>query len=197
VVVYPQGLNTPGQLTDPNGQRTGWQAAAGDAGDRDLRFFDALLARLRQDYRIDSRRIYATGHSNGGGFVYLLWLTRGEVLAAVAPSSAVARYAAQLRPKPVMHLAGTQDPLVKFAWQERMIDVLRTVNRCDARGRRWDAGCTVYPSDLGTPVVTFVHPGGHAFDPAAPPLIVKFFQLHPLADPAPAADPEAAAPAVR
>jgi len=34
----------------------------------------------------------------------------------------------------------------------------------------------------GTPVVTFIHPGGHEFDPAAPRLIVKFFTEHPAAN---------------
>ena len=49
IVVYMQGLNTPGRLTDPEGKRPGWQKDAGDQGDRDLRFFDAVLASLQQD----------------------------------------------------------------------------------------------------------------------------------------------------
>jgi polyhydroxybutyrate depolymerase len=179
ISVYMQGLNTPGQLTDPQGERAGWQAAVGSEGDRDLKFFDAVLARLKQDYNVDNKRIYATGHSNGGGFTYLLWLTRGDAFAAVAPSSAVAKYAAQLKPKAVMHLAGESDPLVKFSWQQLMIETLRRVNGCDSSGVAWDKECTLYPSKGGTPVVTFIHPGGHEFDPAAPALIVKFFKEHP------------------
>ena len=72
LVVYMQGLNTPGRLTDPEGKRPGWQSAEGDQGDRDLKFFDTVLDSLRKDYRVDDKRIYATGHSNGGGFTYLL-----------------------------------------------------------------------------------------------------------------------------
>ena len=179
ISVCMQGLNTPGQLTDPQGTRPGWQAAIGDQGDRDLKFFDALLARLKQDYRVDPKRIYATGHSNGGGFTFLLWLARGDVLAAVASSSAVARYARQLKPKPVMHLAGESDPLVKFSWQKLMMETERQVNGCSPQGEAWDKQCTLYPSTNGTPVVTFIHPGGHEFDPTAPALIVKFFKQHP------------------
>lgn len=182
ISVYMQGLKTPGQLTDPQGERTGWQAAPGKQDDRDLKFFDAVLARLKQDYRVDSKRIYATGHSNGGGFTYLLWLTRGDVFAAVAPSSAVATFARKLKPKPVMHLAGESDPLVKFSWQKLMMETLRQINGCDAVGQPWDNDCTMYPSNGGTPVVTFIHPGGHEFDPAAPRLIVKFFKEHPPAN---------------
>jgi polyhydroxybutyrate depolymerase len=179
ISVYMQGLNTPGQLTDPSGNEAGWQAAAGNQGDRDLKFFDAVLARLKQDYRVDEKRIYATGHSNGGGFTYLLWAERGNVFAAVAPSAAVARYVERLAPKPAMLLAGSQDTLVKFAWQQRMMEAVRRRNGCDPTGQPWGTDATIYSSRTGTPVVTFIHPGGHQFDQDAAPLIVKFFKEHP------------------
>jgi polyhydroxybutyrate depolymerase len=179
VVVYPQGLPTVGQLTDPQGTRPGWQARAGDNGDRDLHFFDTMLASLRQECKIDPRRIYCTGHSNGGGFTYLLWAQRGSTLAAVAPSSAIdARSAPILKPKPAFHLAGESDPLVKFAWQQRMIERLKVVNGC-GEGQPYAEHCTLYPSKGGTPLVTFIHPGGHVFPAEAPPLIVRFFKENP------------------
>jgi len=176
IIVYPQGLNTPGKLTDPDGKRPGWQHGLGDQGDRDLKFFDAVLADLKAKYRVDEKRLYATGHSNGGGFTYLLWAARGEVFAAMAPSASAARAVqGALKPKPVMHLAGEKDELVKFAWQEQTIAALKKLNQC-GEGRPWDKQCTLYPSRLGTPVVTLIHPGTHAFPRAAPALIVKFFQ---------------------
>ena len=36
---------------------------------------------------IDPRRVYAMGHSNGGGFTYVLWAARGDRFAAYGPSS--------------------------------------------------------------------------------------------------------------
>lgn len=179
IVVYPQGLNTPGQLTDPEGKRPGWQAGPGQQGDRDLKFFDAMLTRLKTDYPVDGKRIYATGHSNGGGFTYLLWAERGDVFAAMAPSAAVARYVNRLKPKPALHLAGKQDALVKFSWQQTMITALRKQNGCADTGESWADVCTRYPSTTGTPLVTFIHPGGHQFPKNAPVLIVKFFNEHP------------------
>ena len=176
LVVYLQGLNTPGRLTDPEGRKPGWQHAAGDQGDRDLKLFDAVLAELRRDYRVDDRRIYSTGHSNGGGFTYLLWAARGDVFAAMAPSASAARAVrGVLKPKPVMHLAGEKDELVKFAWQQQTIAELKKLNQC-REGRPWATHCTLYSSPLGTPVVTMIHPGTHAFPRTAPALIVKFFQ---------------------
>lgn len=177
ISVYMQGLNTPGRLTDPEGKKPGWQAREGDQGDRDLKFFDAVLARLKKEYRVDEKRIFSTGHSNGGGFTYLLWAERGDVLAAVAPSAAAAlRQPDRFKPKPVMHLAGEQDPLVKFAWQQATMAGVRKLNGCDAEGKPWDKLCTIFPSKSGTPLVTYIHPGGHEFKREAAPLIVKFFK---------------------
>jgi len=179
IVVYMQGLNTPGQLTDPEGKRPGWQSAVGNQADRDLNFFDAVLTSLRQDYRVDDRRIYSTGHSNGGGFTYLLWAARPDVFAAMAPSSAAAaRLMKDLKPKPVLHVAGEKDPLVKYEWQKATMVAIRKLNGCDDNGAVWEKWCTLYPSKTGTPVVTFIHPGDHTFSQEAPPVIVKFFKEH-------------------
>jgi polyhydroxybutyrate depolymerase len=180
IVVYMQGLPTPGR-TDPEGKRSGWQRAVGDQGDRDLKFFDAVLATLRKDQKIDERRVYATGHSNGGGFTYLLWAARGDLFAAVAPSSAGAagRNFQAMKPKPVLHLAGETDAIVPFANQKKTIDALRTLNGCDSVGQEWAKYCTLYPSRTGTPVVTYIHPGGHMFPAEAPQQFVRFFKEHP------------------
>lgn len=180
IVVYPQGLNTPGRLTDPEGKKPGWQHSIGAQGDRDLKFFDAMLASLRRDFRVDDKRIYATGHSNGGGFTYLLWAARGEQFAAFAPSAAAAeQQLSRLKPKPVLHVAGQDDPLVKFEWQERTIAAVKNLNECGA-GEPWEKNYMLYPSKLGAPVVTVIHPGTHAYLREAPPLIVTFFREHAL-----------------
>jgi hypothetical protein len=57
-----------------------WQVRPGAQGDRDLAFFDAMFSWVRENYQVDTNRVYATGHSNGGMFTYLLWETRGSIL---------------------------------------------------------------------------------------------------------------------
>jgi polyhydroxybutyrate depolymerase len=181
IAVYMQGLNTPGRLTDPEGKKPGWQHSAGAQGDRDLKFFDTVLAQLKKDHRVDTKRIFSTGHSNGGGFTYLLWATRGEVFAAVAPSGAAApTMLGQLKPKPALHIAGEQDPLVKFIWQKATMDAVRKLNGSATEGKQQAEFCTLYPSAAGTPLVTYIYPGGHTYPAAATPLIVKFFKELPV-----------------
>jgi polyhydroxybutyrate depolymerase len=183
ISVYLQGLNTPGRLTDPEGKKPGWQGRVGDQGDRDLKLFDAVLAQLKRDYKIDERRLYSTGHSNGGGFTYLLWSARGDLFAAMAPSSSASfrNKDLQLMPKPVLHVAGETDPLVKYAWQKATMDSLRELNQ-STEGHPWGDSkfCTEYDSKSGNPVITCIHPGNHSFLKEAPALIVKFFKQHAL-----------------
>jgi polyhydroxybutyrate depolymerase len=181
VVVYPQGLNTPGRLTDPEGKKPGWQHTIGDHGDRDLKFFDAMLAAMKEKYKIDENRVYSTGHSNGGGFTYLLTVGRPGTFAAVAPSAAGAAALAGksgYQPVPLFHAAGEKDTLVKFEWQKAMVERMKALNGCDTAGTEWAPKCTLYKSTKGAPVVAFVHPGTHAYPKEAPELIVKFFKEH-------------------
>jgi polyhydroxybutyrate depolymerase len=178
-VVYMQGLPTVGQLTDPEGKKNGWNADPSDATNRDLNFFDTVYASFED--QIDTNRVFSTGHSNGGGFTYCLWAARGDQLTAVAPSAAVsARSVNLLKPKPALHVAGTKDTLVKYDWQERMINALRKINGCSEEGKPWHSDDeligTIYTSASGTPLITLISPGTHKFPNEAPALIVQFFQ---------------------
>lgn len=176
MVVYPQGLPTVTALVDKEGKRSGWQSQAGTNGDRDLKFFDAMLTSLLRDHGADPRRVFVTGHSNGGLFTYLLWAERGDRLAAVAPSAGLITHdLGKLKPKPVLHLAGTNDPLVKFEWQRRMIEYVLKINGGSAF--RSDAqGLTTYPSSGGAVTAVYLHSGGHRFPSEAQVTIVRFFQ---------------------
>lgn len=186
IVVYMQGLNTPSPI-DPQGRHPGWQHAPKDQGDRDVAFFDAVLKSLQEEFQVDMQRICATGHSNGGAFTYVLWATRGERLSAVAPSGysrsddSWRKLLDSLTPKPVMHVAGRQDNLAKFEWQRQTMEHLKQLNECGEGTRRGEF-VTVYPSESRTPVLTFIHPGGHAFPEAAAPAIVRFFKGPPSRD---------------
>lgn len=193
LVVYPQGLNTPGQLTDPEGKRSGWQKEPGDQADRDLAFFDAMLAKLKEGHRIDARRIHATGHSNGGGFTYLLWATRGEVFASFAPSAAAANKVlrdATLVPRPLFHLAGSNDELVKYGWQVATVARIVKAQQCgEPEPWKQHEGCTIRRAKSGAHVVTLVHEGGHRLARDAGARIAEFFRDTPKPEPTTADKP--------
>jgi hypothetical protein len=78
IVIYMQGVPTPTRI-DPEGKRAGWQRALGEVGDRDLKFFDAVLASMRKKFSVNDKRIYAAGFSNGSLFTFLLWAERPNV----------------------------------------------------------------------------------------------------------------------
>jgi polyhydroxybutyrate depolymerase len=53
----------------------------------DLALFDALVAKLQADYKIDTKRVYALGMSNGGYFAHLVGKERSKQVAAVCAHS--------------------------------------------------------------------------------------------------------------
>src|SRR5215204_2525692 len=67
IMVYPEGASRPGAGYQPS-----WQGRAGELGDRDLLFFDTLIAWLKEHHCIDERRLFAFGYSNGASFAGLL-----------------------------------------------------------------------------------------------------------------------------
>jgi len=183
IVVYMQGLPIAGKVAGVERNGAGWQNVPGDQGDRDLKFFDAVLDSLRSEYKVDEMHVYATGHSNGGGFAYLLWAMRPYAFDAFAPCAAVPLQPSRLKPKPVLHVAGQKDGIVKFVWQEKALEGLRKLNTCEAVGRPWGTNATLYASSVGAPVVALIHPGGHELPPEVPQAIVKFFKVRALSGP--------------
>jgi polyhydroxybutyrate depolymerase len=180
IVVYPDGLPTPTRI-DPAGKHPGWQIAVGAQDDRDLKFVDAMLATINKRYPIDKHRIYATGFSNGGVFMYVLWAARPNIFAALAPCSGLPPNDEHVTvPKPVFIVSGEADPLVKIANQRAMIEELRKLNGTTSPGESLAGGALLYKSDRGTPVETLIHPRGHVLPKQAPQQIVAFFKAHEM-----------------
>ncbi len=185
IVVYPQGLPTPG-MTDPEGKKPGWQKTVGDQQDRDLNFFDAIREKLSKENAIDPNRVYSMGHSNGGGFTYLLSATRASTLAAIAPSSSGARGAMNndsansITTMPLFHAGATNDKVVPFEMQQKTIEAFIQRNQCSTASTPWQQVAKQYVSKTGKPVVTFVHENGHQYPDELPKLVVAFFKEHSL-----------------
>jgi len=184
ILVYPQGLPTVSPLVDKEGRRSGWQSAVGDGGDRDIKLFDAILADLKKERTIDPKRIYSMGHSNGAAFSYVLWQARPEVLAAIGSvAGSLTVKARDLKPMPVIHVAGENDPLVRYSWQQATFAAVRRFNACSDEGKPYAKEgvleATLYPSTKAAPLVTAIHPGGHEYAKGSSELIARFFKENP------------------
>ncbi len=171
IVVYFQGVETRRGLP-------GWQVERG-GGDRDLKLVDVALASLRETYDVDADRIYATGFSNGGMFTYLLWAERSGVFAAYAPVAARLRPSVRPeQPRPILHVAGERDQLVRFSDQDAAIAVAIEVNGVGTTTTPCGEGCTVYGPGTPAPVMTWIHPGAHVYPRGTSERIVSFFRDH-------------------
>jgi len=110
IVVYPQGIKQDWNVNLGKDEK--------DASD-DIGFTEAMLVKLGQDYRVDPRRVYATGLSRGGFFSLRVAAELPHLIAAVAvvgattPQTLPAQHS-----KPgkigVMHIFGTADQVVAF-----------------------------------------------------------------------------------
>ena len=179
IVVYPQGLPT-NPAADPEGW--GWIYNADADGQRDVQFVDAMLATLRTKFKVDDRRIYATGFSNGAVFTYELWSARANIFAAFAVVSGRMAPAVHLtEPKPLLVIAGQQDRTVMFKDQLAAINTARAMNGASETGTSCGAECMMYSSSKGSPVITYIHDGGHVYPAGVPYLTVQFFKQHMLA----------------
>jgi polyhydroxybutyrate depolymerase len=112
IVVYPQGYqghwNDCRKVADYSARKLNID----DAG-----FVDALIAQLRTEHGADATRVFVTGVSNGGQFVFRLALEHPERIAGAAvfganlPTPDNSDCTAKGPPPPVMLVNGTSDPL--------------------------------------------------------------------------------------
>jgi polyhydroxybutyrate depolymerase len=173
ILVYFQGLPSRDGLA-------GWQVEEGQDGNRDLALVDAALTSLREEFKVDESRIYSTGFSNGANFTYLLWAERPGVFAAFAPVAARLRPSVHpTQPRPILHIAGTEDAQIRYADQLNAIEAARRANGVTGKGAGCGGGCTVYDAPGGTPVMTWIHSGGHEYPDSTSERIAKFFREHP------------------
>jgi polyhydroxybutyrate depolymerase len=180
VVLYMQGIPGIRGITDAEGVRNGWQKNPGEAGDRDIKFTDAALVQIQKEFKIDSRRVYAMGHSNGARFVNVLWNTRGDKFAAFCSASGQGGVLIQTAiPKPIFVIAGEKDPLVPFEGQKMSVELIRKKLETSQAKASTNGYLRLEPGKNGTELAAYLHPGGHEFPVEAMPLVVEFFKRHP------------------
>jgi polyhydroxybutyrate depolymerase len=113
VVVYPSGTGL-GPLRAWNAGGLKGKMAEGRADD--VAFISRLLDELAPVVRIDLKRIYACGMSNGAMMCYRLAAELSDRIAAIAPvaGTIAIEESRPKRPVPVLHFHGTRDTFVPF-----------------------------------------------------------------------------------
>lgn len=115
IAVYPQALGDPSD----------WHTAIDGPSKRDdIAFVREIIDLLEHKYRIDHRRIYAAGHSNGGIMTYRLASTLSDKLAAIGVTAGsigmidehgdTLRIAPPPHPVSVIHFHGLADGDVPY-----------------------------------------------------------------------------------
>ena len=116
IVAYPDGIGR--SWNDGRGT-----TKAAKSGADDVRFARELIQRLSAEHKVDPRRIYATGPSNGGFMSHRLACELSDVLAAVGP--VIAGFPSKLvgscrpaAPVSIVMIQGEADRLVPIAGGE-------------------------------------------------------------------------------
>lgn len=203
IVVYPQGLNDSWNA----GACCGTSAATGVD---DVGFVSDLIDVLEVQLCVDSKRVFATGMSNGGFLSHRLGCELATRVAAIAPVAGVlgVTTCSPTRAVPVMEFHGTADPLVPYEGDpaEGFISVPSTFSGWATRdactgspATTYDDGdtqCATYEScaDGATVTLCTVTGGGHTWpgglpvpalgytttDISATDAMWTFFTQHPM-----------------
>lgn len=111
IAVYPHStVNPAGGMS--------WDTDTVAGATMNVRFVSDLLNSLQATFCIDAHRIYATGHSSGGGMTNVLACTLAGRIAAFAPVSGAFYLTSAgcypARAVPILEFHGTDDPKVPY-----------------------------------------------------------------------------------
>ena len=172
IVVYPQGT------TGTNGV-AGWNTGLhADISANDILFTSNMLNAIQSNLCIDPDRIYATGFSNGGGFVDILTCKMANRIAAFAPvSGSYLReppHCGKERPISIIEFHGTADRIVPYNGSKRhgeysvlsWIKTLAKANDCAGTSKvfyntKRVVGYTVTKCDTNASIVHYKLVGAH------------------------------------
>lgn len=120
IVVYPEGLdnewNAQFDISASDISLTGRRSTLPQD---DVGFLKTLMRDLRQDFNVDTRRMYLTGFSNGAFMTYRMACSASDTFAAFAAVSAalyveLSRYCQRSPATAMLLMNGTADPSVPY-----------------------------------------------------------------------------------
>lgn len=113
LVAYPKGTGRLSRMPTWNSGNCCGYALENKVDD--VAFLSALIDKLKQEYSVDSKRVYVTGISNGGMMSYRLACEAADKIAAIAPVEGAQNIeCSPARPVSVIVFHGTADHLVAY-----------------------------------------------------------------------------------
>ena len=195
IAVYPQG--SP-RTTNPNDTNYFWNPGLGDLGYmypltnikniNDVGFVSDLLDDMEERFTVNTKKVYATGMSNGGIMTHTLGCKLANRIAAIAPVEGELWLDSSLctpsRAMPVLIVHGTADTYIPYNggvpictaladndWKsvDDAVNIWRGENSCSTASTTQqitsDVSCKTYSSCSGTSEVSVctVTGGGHTW----------------------------------
>jgi len=116
IVVYPEGVQRPRLLKLRTWNADACCGYAAENNINDVTFISRLIDELISKYDINPKKVYATGHSNGGMMAYRLACELSEKIAAIAPNGCtmVTSTCNPIRAVPVLHMHSELDTDIPF-----------------------------------------------------------------------------------
>lgn len=137
VVVYPNGNGTGNRMLVWNAG--GLRDKATDEKLDDIAFTTRLLDDVETVVKVDAKRVYATGMSNGAMMCYRVASELSGRIAAIAPvgGTMVIEKPRPARPVPVIHFHGTDDKLVQYNGPDGLAKRLALFKSVDETMKIW------------------------------------------------------------
>lgn len=160
---WPEAVAIYGQaLPRDAGGRPSWQNKPGDFGDRDLKYFDAMMAWLGQHVCYDDKRVFVWGYSNGAGLANLIACYKADVIAGAV----IAAGRMDCKPsaaKPIILSHGTSDLSIPYARAMEAAAVWTALNGCSAPPKDKVPGCFAAEGCKTAPLTLCTYDGGHGY----------------------------------
>jgi poly(3-hydroxybutyrate) depolymerase len=162
----------------------------------DLSFFDDLYEEIESNICFDTRKVFAAGHSSGGGFSHFLGCKRGNILRAIGPvAGSLVDSRDCIGQVAVIQIHGSKDTMVPAAEGMKSRDYWIGINSCSSEASETTQGadpyCVEYAGcDADFPVQYCLHDledpthsyPGHAWPGFAGDAIWNFFKSLPPAE---------------
>lgn len=189
IVVYPAGQRDPmGWYTQPNAEESGWW--------NDVTFSRDLITRLQEGFNVDSRRIFITGFSNGGGMVHRVACDLSDIVAAAAPVAGPqfrGDPCVLVRAMPIFAIHGRLDRNALFdGYYDVLLPIPEWIQEWADRNGCEDEPTVTTPDDEITVqiwgdcddeaevVMRIYERGAHVWPQGAEDMIWEFFEAHPM-----------------